>query len=97
MTTKNDAFALPQELAAELSALAAELSTFEARQAAINGNGGLRSKYNSRLTRLRMTHSLGDAMCASIGRDISRQCDALMLATLPPADSGQYVGYPRNL
>ncbi len=48
-----DALALPDALAAELAALGATALTLEARASAVNGRGGLRGRYSSRVDSLR--------------------------------------------
>jgi len=97
-TTKNDAQLLPEQLAAELAALA-HLSTYEERRDAVNGALGIKSiraRYLSQLEQLRRTHDHSEALCIRIGTAINRQCDLFIIEVLPPAGSGRYAGIPRS-
>lgn len=96
MSAQHEIVELPAALTAELAALEPELTTYEARQAAINGQGGIRARYNARLNQLGRAGNASQALCSRIGDDVGRQCDHFMAAILPPADSGLYVGIPRN-
>jgi len=90
--SKHELAALTTELAAELAALEPTLTTVDGRVRAINQ--GIRAKYNTRLFALSQGSSV--VMTTNIGNEIGRQCDAFIAAILPPADSGLYVGFPRN-
>lgn len=97
-STKNDASLLPTQLAAELAGL--DLPGFEQRRDAINGSlgagQGVRARYLSQLEKLRRAHGHSELLCGRIGSDVNRQCDSYLIDALPPADSGQYVGFPRS-
>lgn len=93
---KNELILLPARLAVELAQLAPTLTTYEARHQAIDGPGGVRGRYNSRANELWRALRASDALYARINNDLANQCDAFVAALLPPADSGRYVGIPRN-
>ena len=77
------------KLSAELAALESEMPTHEQRRDAIDGRGGIRSRYVSRLHALRVSDKLSEAMCIKIQRDNARRCDWFIAEPLPPADSGR--------
>jgi len=94
-TTKNDALLLPEQLAAELAAL--DLTTFEQRRDAVNGAAGvkaIRARYMTRLTELRRTFDLSDALCTPIATAINRQCDSYLIAAM---DGERFRTFPKTV
>ncbi|WP_395710466.1 hypothetical protein [Reyranella sp.] len=83
-TSKNDALALPQQLAAELAALD-HLLSYELRYAALHGASGtpgIRARFLSKLDALRRAHGHSDLMISNIGREIEQQCSRFLVAVM---------------
>ena len=56
----------------------------------------MRGRYTSRLDNLRYAAGGAGSVFGDVVAQINKACDDFIIAVLPPADSGLYVGFPHH-